>query len=131
VLHCSTSKRTGTKTKDKPYYKEARHNRISAFNQKKISHKNDIIHNHTQQIAHNLNPKMANAYIVEFAVFRTVDESTIKSRAEAAAKVAGLVAQYGGHKIENTNDSVHVTGELPFCCARGRLISRMRTRSRP
>lgn len=53
---------------------------------------------------------MANAHIVEFAVFRGVNEATIKSRAEAAAKVAGLVAQYGGQKIEDANESVHITG---------------------
>lgn len=54
---------------------------------------------------------MANAHIVEFAVFRAADEATIKSRAVAAANVAGLVAQYGGQKIEDANESVHVTGE--------------------
>ncbi|ERT02809.1 uncharacterized protein SPSK_09624 [Sporothrix schenckii 1099-18] len=52
---------------------------------------------------------MSNAYIVEFAVFRGADGATIKNRATAAAKVAGLVAQYGGQKIEDAKESVHVT----------------------
>ncbi|KAL1902784.1 hypothetical protein Sste5346_000694 [Sporothrix stenoceras] len=52
---------------------------------------------------------MANTHIVEFAVFHGADEATIKNRAVAASKVAGLVAQYGGQKIEDPAESVHIT----------------------
>ena len=55
-------------------------------------------------------PEMAEAHIVEFAVFQSVDEATIKNRAAAAAKVTGLVGQYAGSKIEDAGASVHVTG---------------------
>lgn len=74
---------------------------------------------------------MANAHIVEFAVFRGADEATIKSRAEAASKVAGLVTQYGGQKLEDANESVHVTGKSATLCQSPLTFDGLMSISRP